>query len=73
VKVMVVVDQAGTVVAAHVPTAPSEPYEGMEAPIAEFVPSEGEEVIELELPDDALAGEPGPEILEVLQQQKDRT
>lgn len=73
-KVMVVVDEAGKVVAAHIPTAPADEYEGEEPPpVVEFVPSEGEEVLELELPDEDVAGEQGPEFLEVLQRHKDRS
>jgi hypothetical protein len=65
VKVTVVVDEAGKVVAAHIPTAPPDDYEGDEPPMIEFVPSEGEEVVELDIPDEDVASDPEPEVLEI--------
>jgi hypothetical protein len=73
VKVTVVVDEAGKVVAAHIPTAPPDDYEGDEPPMIEFVPSEGEEVVELDIPDEDVASDPEPEVLEILQRHKDRS
>jgi hypothetical protein len=74
VKVTVVVDKAGKVVAAHIPSAPPDDYEGGdEPPVIEFVPSEGEEVLDLDLPDEDIPSEAGPELLETLQRHKDRS
>ena len=73
-KVTVVVDEAGKVVAAHISTAPPDDYGGDEQPISEFVPSEGEEIVELDLPDEDLASDAeATELLEILQRHKDRS
>jgi hypothetical protein len=72
-KVTVVVDEAGKVVAAHIPTAPPEDYKGDELPMSEFVPSEGDEIVELDVPDEDIATDAeATELLEILQRHKDR-
>jgi hypothetical protein len=73
VRATVVVDEAGKVVAAHIPTAPGDEYEGDEPAMFEFVPSEGEEVVEVDVPDEHVSSDLGPEFLDVLQQHKDRS
>ena len=73
-KVTVVVDEAGKVVAAHIPTAPPDDYEGDELLMSEFVPSEGEEIVELDLPDEEIAGDAeATQLLQILQRHKDRS
>lgn len=73
-KVTVVVDEAGKVVAAHIPTAPADDYKADELPMSEFVPSEGEEIVELDLPDEDIASDAeATELLEILQRHKDRS
>jgi len=73
-RVTVVVDEAGKVVAAEVPSALPDDYEGDEPPVIEFVPSEGEEIVELDVPDDDIAGDAeATEIIEILLRHRDRS
>jgi hypothetical protein len=74
VKATVVVDGAGKIVAAHIPSAAPD-YEGDEVqPVAEFLPSEGEEIVELDLPDSDIASDAeAAEVLEMLQRHKDQS
>ena len=73
-KVTVVVDESGKVVAAHIPTAPTDDYKADELPMSEFVPSEDEEIVELDLPDEDIASDAeATELLEILQRHKDRS
>ena len=66
-KVTVVVDESGKVVAAHIPTAPTDDYEGDELPMSE-------EIVELDLPDEDIASDAeATELLEILQRHKDRS
>jgi len=74
-KVTVVVNEAGQVMAAHVPVSsegPSDSYAEEEGRITGFVPSEGQEVLELDIPDEDVPSEPRPEFLNTLQMYKDR-
>jgi hypothetical protein len=71
VKVTVVVNEAGKVVAAHVPFAITDTSAADEGPTLGFVASEGEEVVELDLSDEEVPRDPEPEFLEFLQRRKD--
>ena len=75
-KITVVVNEAGQVIAAHVPVSskgPSDSYaEEEEGRITGFVPSEGQDVLDLELPDEDVPSEPRPDFLNILQMYKDR-
>ena len=70
-KVTVLVNEAGKVVAAHVPSAVSDESALDQAPMLGFVTSDGEEVAELELRGEEVPSEPEPEFLEILQRHKD--
>lgn len=66
-KITVVVNAAGDVVAAHVPSGrPPAPT------LAGFLPSEGQEAVDLDIPDDAVPAEPGPDFLETLRSYRER-
>jgi hypothetical protein len=67
-KITVVVNEAGDIVAAHIPSGRSP------APtMAGFLPSEGHTVLDLDIPDDAVPTEQGPDFLENLKPYKERT
>jgi hypothetical protein len=73
-KVTVVVNKAGKVIAAYVPVAsesgPGSHTEG--GARVEFAPSEDQELMDLDLPDEDIPSVPPPDFIEVLQRQKDR-
>ena len=74
-KVTVVVNAAGQVIAALTPVSsegPSESHADEEGAITGFIPSEGQEVLDLDLPDEDVPTEPGPDFLNTLQMYKDR-
>jgi hypothetical protein len=74
VKVTVVVNEAGEVIAAHVPVASERGPDSYrdDAPTTGFMPSEGQEVLDLDLPEEDAPGEPPADFLETLQRHKDR-
>ena len=75
-KITVVVNEVGQVIAAHVPVSSERPYDSDaedEGRITGFVPSEGQEVLDLEVPDDDVPSEPRPDFLNTLQTYKDRS
>jgi hypothetical protein len=75
-RITVVVNSDGQVVAAHGPATsqgPPDSYAEEEARFTGFVPTEGQSVMELELPDDDVPSEPRPDFLDTLQLCKDRT
>ena len=72
-KLTVVVNELGQVIAAHVPVSPesrSESYE--EGRMTGFVPMEGQRVMDLEVSDDDVPSEPRSDFLNTLQTYKDR-
>jgi hypothetical protein len=75
VKLTVVVNELGRVIAAHVPVS-SEGRSGSvaeeEARMTGFVPTEGQRVLDLDVPDDDVPSEPAPDFLNTLQRYKDR-
>ena len=74
-KVTVVVNEAGQVIAAHVPVSsegPSDSYAEEEGRMTGFVPSEGQRVLDVDVPDDDVPSEPRPDFLNTLQVYKDR-
>jgi len=71
--VKVVVDEAGKVVASYIPPERRRvPFTADEPPSAGLLASEGQEVIDLELPDEEVPSEPGPDFLETLQRHRDQ-
>ena len=71
--VSILVDEAGKVIASYIPPERrATPFTADEAPSSGLLASEGQEVIDLELPDDEVPSEPGPDFLETLQRHKDR-
>jgi hypothetical protein len=71
--VSIVVDEAGKVTASYIPPERhATPFTADEAPSSGLLASEGQEIIDLELPDDEVPPEPGADFLETLQQHKDR-
>jgi hypothetical protein len=74
VRVTVVVNAAGQVIAALIPVSSqgSESHADEEGGITGFVPSEGQDVVDLDLPDEDVPTEPGPDFLNTLQMYKDR-
>ena len=73
-KVTVLIDASGKVIAAHVPVASERGPNsyGEDTLMTGFMPSEGQEVLELDLPDEDVPGEPPHDLLEKLQVYKDR-
>jgi hypothetical protein len=72
-KVTVLVDNAGKIIASYVPPERhSVPFTADEPPSGGLLASEGQEVLDLELPDDEVPAEPGADFLETLQRHKDR-
>jgi hypothetical protein len=75
VKVTIVVNEAGKVIAAHVPMAPETPPDSAQAEVdttrTEIRPSEGQEVLQLEIPDEDVRSAPQPDFLDTLQRHKD--
>jgi hypothetical protein len=65
-RVTVVLNEAGEVVAAHVPAAGPDESAGDQPPTFGFVPSDGEEVAELDLQDLDVPSDP-ERLLELLQ------
>jgi hypothetical protein len=75
VKITVVVNEVGQVIAAHVPVSsagPSDSYADEEGRMTGFVPSEGQQVLELDIPDEDAPSEPQADFLNTLQRYKDR-
>ena len=70
-KVTVVLNEAGKVVAAHIQAAASDASAGDHTPNLGFVTSQGEEVAELDLPDEEVPSDLQPEFLETLQRHKE--
>jgi hypothetical protein len=72
-KITVVVDEAGKVIAAHVPLDPEghSDLDQADAPMAELVPSQGQKVLDLDLSDDDVPNVPPSDFLEQLQRRKD--
>jgi hypothetical protein len=71
-KVTVLVDEAGKVIASYIPPERrSISFTADEPPSGGMLPSEGQEVLELEVADDEIPAEPGPDFLETLQRHKD--
>ena len=74
-KVTIVINGAGKVIAAHVPIAPETPPDFAQAEVetikAEIRPSEGQEVLQLEIPDEHVPLRPEPDFLDTLQRHKD--
>ena len=71
-KVTVLVDEAGKIIASYVPPERrSVSFTADEPPSAGLLPSEDEEVLELELADEEIPSEPGTDFLETLQRHKD--
>jgi hypothetical protein len=77
VKVTVVVNRAGDVIAAHVPSAsesgPDSAQEDSAATRIEFTPSEDQEVLYLDVPEEDVPLQPRSDLLETLQRHKDRS
>jgi hypothetical protein len=72
-KVSIVVDGDGKVVASYItPRLHEVPFTPDETPSSGLLASEGQEVIDLELPDEEVPPEPGPDFLETLQRHKDQ-
>jgi hypothetical protein len=75
VKITVVLNEAGKVIAAHVPVAgergpESSPME-RDAPMTAFVPSAGQEVVEMDLAEGDVPFVPREDFLEDLQRRRD--
>jgi hypothetical protein len=70
-KIAVVLNEAGKVVAAHIPSGIFDESAGDQPPTFGFVPADGEEVAELDLPDEEVPSDPELEFLEILQRHKD--
>ena len=72
-KVTVVVNEAGKVIAAHVPLDPesSADSDTEDSPSVGFLPGEGQDVVDLDLPDEDVPGEPPTDFLDTLQKHKD--
>lgn len=72
-KITVVVDEAGKVIAAHVPLDPERSSDSAheDAPIAELLPSPGQKVLDLDLAEDDVPNVPPPDFLAQLQHRKD--
>lgn len=66
-KITVLVNKENKIVAARVPSGSDSKYADGEPPMTRFAPSEGEEVLDLDLPDEDVPSEPGPDFLETLQ------
>ena len=72
-KLTVVVNELGQVIAAHVPGSPESPTESYEeGRMTGFVPMEGQRVVDLEVSDDDVPSEPRSDFLNTLQTYKDR-
>jgi hypothetical protein len=72
VKVTAILDETGKVRAARIHTSPPEGDPTDEAPTVRFVLSEGEEEVELDVPDEEIPTDPGEEFLEALRQHSER-
>jgi hypothetical protein len=71
-KVTVLVDEGGKVIASYIPPdRRSVPFTADEPPSAGLLASDGQEVLDLELPDEDVPSEPGADFLETLQRLKD--
>ena len=70
-KVTVVVDEAGKVIAAHVPIDPEQGRDSEGSGNIGFLPVEGQEVLDLDVPEDHVPGEPPSDFLDTLQKHKD--
>jgi hypothetical protein len=71
-KVTVVVDESGRVIAAHVPVAPEgAPGDEGATAMASLVAPEGHELMVLDVPGEDAPGEPPPDLLDRLQRHKD--
>jgi hypothetical protein len=72
-KVTVLVNDAGEVIASYIPPERrTVSFTADEPPSAGLLASEGQEVLDLDLPDEEVPSEPGPDFLETLQRHKDR-
>jgi len=71
-KVTVVVDESGKVIAAHVPVAPEGPQEaeGARATVS-LTPPEGHTIMALDVPDEDAPAQPPHDLLDRLQRHKD--
>lgn len=72
-KVTVLVNEAGEIIASYIPPERRPvSFTADEPPSGGLFASEGQEVLDLELPDEEVPFEPGPDFLETLQRFKDR-
>jgi hypothetical protein len=72
-KITVLIDEGGGIVASYIPPErPADASTGDEPPFGGLFASEGQQVLDLELPDEEVPTEPGPNFHETLQRYRDR-
>ena len=74
-KLTVVVNELGQVIAAHIPVSaegPSDSYAEEAGRMTGFVPTDGQRVLELNVADEDVPSEPAPDFFNTLQGYKDR-